>query len=125
VTVVEVSDGSCGFRTRIAAHMEDAVWVGVEISSDCEAAAQWGRRIGRVEWRPCLGPHPLASDLWQSAVETLRHRSCPVLTGVLRAIEAEVGAARPAEILIRFLAGDASERIPESRHGDKAPSADG
>ena len=102
--VVEVADGSCGFSTRIVAHMEDAAQVAITVSSECDAAAKWGKKIGRVDWRQCLGPRPLESSLWQSALETLNHRSCPVLTGVLRAIEAEVGAAKPAAILIRFLA---------------------
>jgi len=126
VKVVEIVDGSCGFSTRIAAHLEDSVQVGITVSSECDAAAKWGREICRVDWRKCLGPRPFESHLWQSAVKTLRHRSCPVLTGVLRAIEAEVGAARPAQILIRFLSPETADRKAGSRHvNKKAPEENG
>lgn len=119
VKVVEVFDGSCGFRTRIAAHSEDAARVGITVSSECDAVAKWGSEIGRIDWRKCLGPRPFESKLWQSATESLRHRSCPVLTGVLRAIEAEVGAAKPAEILIRFLSTETVDRKTDSLLGNK------
>lgn len=119
VKVVEIVDGSCGFSTRIAAHLEDSVQVGITVSSECDAVAKWGGEIGRIDWRECLGPRPFESHLWQSAMETLRHRSCPVLAGVLRAIEAEVGAAKPARILIRFLSRETADRKPDSRRGNK------
>ena len=108
--VVEIFDGSCGFHTRIAVHKENADRVRITVTSECEAVVKWGGEIGRVEWRPCLGPHPFESHLWRSAAENLRHRSCPVLTGVLRAIESEVGAAKPADVLIRFLSEENSGR---------------
>lgn len=108
MNVVEVIDGSCGFRTRIAVHLKDGENVGLTVSSDCQAAADWGRENDSVDWRQCLGRHTLQSPLFKTAMETLRHRSCPVLTAVLRAIETEVGAARPAEIRIRFLTGKTS-----------------
>jgi hypothetical protein len=119
VKVVEIVDGSCGFATRIAAHLEDSVQVGITVSSECDAVAKWGGEIERVDWRECLGPRPFESHLWQSAIKTLRHRSCPVLTGVLRAIEAEVGAAKPARILIRFLSRETAERKADCQRGEK------
>jgi hypothetical protein len=121
VKVVEVVDGSCGFSSRIAVHREDAAWVKIAVSSECDAAAKWGEEIGRVDWRQCLGSRPLESHLWQSALEKLHHRSCPVLTGVLRAIEAEVGATKPADILIRFLSVQNSDRTQEWPAGSESP----
>jgi hypothetical protein len=121
VKVVEVVDGSCGYSTRIAVHSKDADRVAITVFSECDAAAEWGKEISRVDWKECLGSRPLESHLWQSALETLRHRSCPVLTGVLRAIEAEVGATKPAKIMIRFLAGENSDRRKECPAGDENP----
>lgn len=105
---VEVIDGSCGFRTHITAHLEDTDMVGLTVSSECEAVTRWGHQIARVDWRECIGRNPMTSRLWQSAMEILRHRSCPVLAAVLRAIETEVGATLPADIQIRFLSGEKS-----------------
>ena len=103
MTVVEVIDGSCGFRTRIVVRMENSAIVRLTVSSECDAVARWGLGVDLVEWRECLGKRPFESHLWRSAMETLPHRSCPVLTAVLRAIETEIGATKPAEVAIRFL----------------------
>jgi hypothetical protein len=107
---MEVADGSCGFLTRIVVNMEDDTQVGITLSSECQAVEKWGWEIGRVDWRECLGQHPMESHLWRSAMEKLRHRSCPVFTGVVRAIETEVAAAKPAGIVIRFISGDTSDQ---------------
>jgi hypothetical protein len=103
MTVVEVDNDACGFRTRITVRREGGFIVRLKVASECEAVEQWGRGIARTDWRCCLGRHPLDSVLWRTAVETLNHRSCPVLTATLRAIETEIEAARPADIRIRFL----------------------
>jgi hypothetical protein len=105
----EVIDGSCGFRTHVAANRKDKVWVELTITSECDAVTKWSHSIKEVNLKKCLGQNPLTSRLWQSAMEMLRHRSCPVLTGVLRVIEVEVGAALPADIQIHFLASRKSE----------------
>ena len=104
--VVDVFDGSCGSHTRITVCREDARTVNLTVSSDCEAAACWGQTNKQVDWRQCLGKDFPQSHLWQSAVKILRHRSCPLPMTTLRAIEAEVGATRPADIRIHFLSSE-------------------
>lgn len=102
MTVVDVFDGACGFHTRITARREDAATVHLSVSGDCEAATRWAQRIKQVNWRQCLGKDFPQSELWQSSMKMLRHRSCPLPMTALRAIEAEVGATKPADIRIHF-----------------------
>jgi hypothetical protein len=106
VRVLEVIDNSCGFRTRIVACRKDRAVVTLDISSECEAVSRWGDQISEVEWRECLGKKPLESKLLCSAFQMLKHRSCVVPAAVIRAIEAEVGAAIPAGITVRFIGGE-------------------
>jgi hypothetical protein len=106
VRVLEVIDDSCGFRTRIVACRKDRAVVTLNISSECDAVSRWGDQITEVEWRECLGKNPLESHLLRSAFGMLKHRSCVVPAAVLRAVEAEVGAAIPAGVTVRFLPGE-------------------
>jgi hypothetical protein len=115
VNVVDVFDESCGFHTRITVCKENADMVNLTVASDCEAATRWGQTIKQVDWRQCLGKKFPQSLLWQSAMKILRHRSCPLPMTTLRAIEAEVGATRPADIRIHFLPSEE----PDKRNAPK------
>ncbi|MBI9083104.1 MAG: hypothetical protein JEZ11_05860 [Desulfobacterales bacterium] len=103
MTTVIVENEACGFRTQITVVRKDRYSVAIVIESDCEAVVRWGKAIGEIDWRACLGDQPLTSRLWQTAIEILPHRSCPVLIGTLRAVETAVGLARPAGVRIRFI----------------------
>lgn len=127
MTVVDVIDGSCGFHTRITAQREGAGTVNLTVSGGCEVATHWGQTIKKVDWRQCLGKGFPQSELWQSAMKMLRHRSCPLPMATLRAIEAEVGATKPADIRIHFLS--TKETVAQSVSGkteiDSLPRTNG
>lgn len=106
MTLVEVDAGSCGFKTRIGVSKTDAWTVSISISSDCEAVEKWGDRLGPVNWRECLGKNAFLSQIFISAADCLKHPSCPVHIGLLKAIEVEIGASLPADATIRFLPGE-------------------
>lgn len=103
LTTVVVDNEACGFSTKITVRRIGRDRVGIVLESDCESVTRWSEDLGRVDWRACLGGRPLDSHLWRSAVGTLPHRSCPVLTATLRAVETAVGLARPAGVSIRFV----------------------
>ncbi len=75
----------------------------MHLSSDCKAAEKWGRQLEALDWRDCLGPNALSSPIFLQAAEHLKHPSCPACVGLLKAIEAEVGAALPVNTAIRFV----------------------
>lgn len=103
MTTVIVENEACGFRTQITVTRSGRDGVNIVMDSDCEAVGRWGEAIGKTDWRDCLGGRPLASRLWQTAMEHLPHRSCPVLCGTLRAVETTVGLALPAGVRIYFV----------------------
>ena len=106
MTTVVVENEACGFRSQIIVTRRDRDSVAIVMESGCEAVVRWGDAIREIDWRACLGSRPLESRLWQTAMEILPHRSCPVLTGTLRAIETAVGLARPAGVRIRFVSSE-------------------
>lgn len=115
MNVVDVFDESCGFHTRITVRRKNAGTVNLAVASDCEAATRWGQTIKQVDWRQCLGKDFPQSLLWQSAMKILLHRSCPLPMTTLRAIEAEVGATRPADIRIHFLPSEETAELNAPR----------
>ena len=106
MTLVEVDAGACGFITRIGVSKIDARTVSISISSDCEAVEEWGDQLGSVNWRECLGENAFSSQIFISAADCLKHPTCPVYVGLLKAIEVEIGASLPADATIRFLPGE-------------------
>ena len=106
MTLVEVDAGSCGFKTRIGVAKTDFRMVSVKISSNCEAVKQWGDRLESVNWRECLGENAFSSQVFISAADCLKHPTCPVYLGLLKAIEVEVGASLPADATIRFISDE-------------------
>ncbi len=103
MTSVEVFNGSCGYLTRVVGCRETADIIRISIVTDCQSVRQWGLSIKSTDWRSCLGKNAQHSSFWQSAFGILQHRSCPVIAGVLRAIETEMDIAPPADARIRFL----------------------
>ena len=106
MTLVEVYAGACGFTTRIGVSKTDVRTVSISISSDCEAVEEWGDQLGSVDWRECLGKNAFSSQIFISTADCLKHPTCPVYVGLLKAIEVEVGASLPADATIRFLPGE-------------------
>ena len=107
MTRVAVACGACGFQADIEVVRDGGRAVSLRLASRCEAVARWGATLGRIHWRDPLGRAAEALEFWRSALDMLKHRSCPVPLAVLKAIEVEIGAALPADVTIRFGHSDA------------------
>lgn len=103
MTRVEVDAGVCGCMIRIGVWKIDTRTVGVSLSSDCRAAERWGKQIESLNWCECLGKNAPSSPIYKQAARYLKHPSCPAPIGLLKAIEAEIGAALPVDAAIRFV----------------------
>ncbi len=103
MTKVEIKAGICGFTTRVSAEKKDKKSVSLVIQSDCEAVNKLAAELSEAGWddlfynRFALGP---AS---QVAARTLAHPACPVLSGILKCTEAELGLALPGGAGITFV----------------------
>jgi hypothetical protein len=103
MTRVAVECGACGFSADLEVVRAGNRQVRLKVASGCEAVNRWGAAVARIRWPAVLGRAPEIQEFWGSALDMLTHRTCPVPLAVLKAIEAEIGAARPADVTIRFL----------------------
>ncbi len=103
VTRVEVHAGVCGFTARVEVEREAGA-LRVVIRSGCAMVSRLGERIGRLlpaEAAARFSENPV----FRTAEGCIAHASCPVLAGVLKAVEVEAGLALPGDSWIRFVDG--------------------
>lgn len=99
---VLIDPGICGLPTTVAVTRTDRTRVRVEIASECEQVKEMAQLLGReLDVRRAFGPM-CKTAVYEAAGPTLRHAACPVPMAVLKAIEAEVGAALPKDVTVTF-----------------------
>ena len=106
MTRVEIEAGACGFTARVEV-VREARGLRVSIASDCEMVCRFGERLPVLPARRFaarIGENPV----FRAADGCVAHPSCPVLVGVLKAVEVEAGVSLPAAVRIRFLDGGTS-----------------
>ena len=101
MTRVIVEAGICGFITTVEATRTGKRTVSVVVKSDCEAVAELNGDLQELTWTEALGK-PGESVVWKCVCEHIHHPSCPVVIGILKAIEAELDLAIPRDVAIRF-----------------------
>jgi hypothetical protein len=101
VTRVVVEAGICGFTTTVEATKTGKRRVSVVVESDCEGVAEMNGQLQDMDWLEALGP-PGKSVVWNCACAHIKHPSCPVPMGILKAIEVELDLALPKDVVIRF-----------------------
>lgn len=99
---VRVDPGICGFPATIKVERVAKDRVTVHIACACDQVKLFGERVADLEWRRAFGPM-CASEVYEAASETLKHVACPVPMALLKAIEAEIGAALPRDVTVRFV----------------------
>lgn len=98
----EIDAGICGFQTTVRAEAESMRKVKLTIESDCpqirKAAEQLPEMDMLEELRAGLGQGHVYSVL----SECVRHVTCPVGSGILKAAEASAGLALPKDVSIKL-----------------------
>jgi len=106
MTKVKINPGVCGFITSVEAESEDGQEVRLKIKSGCEPVRkmfdedQLGGAFDSFE--VCL-MHPGEGSMLAYAREKFPiHCGCPVLSGIVKAVEAECRLALPRDATITF-----------------------
>ena len=100
MTKVVVDPGICGFTTTVEVTRMSSRKVGITITSECEKVSELGTQLREVDWSDALS---LRETVWSTNPrECLTHITCPVPLAILKAIEVEIGAALPKDVVIRF-----------------------
>ena len=101
MTRVTVDAGVCGFITTVEVTRLSSQLVSVAIVSDCELVGKMGQELASINWQEALKPR-VDSPVHKAAREHLKHVACPVSVAILKAIEVEIGAALPKDVVLRF-----------------------
>lgn len=102
MTEVEIKAGACGFTIRVTAKKKDQKSVSLVIDSDCEAVNKMAQELGEAGWDDLFYNRFALGPACEIASRTLAHPSCPVLSGILKCTEAELGLALPTGASIEF-----------------------
>jgi len=105
MTKVVVEAGVCGFSTTITVVKLPSQRVRITLVSDCEMVSKIGGQLEELDWRSALRQKGNRL-VYKAAFQCTRHATCPVPVAILKAIEVEVGAALPGDVIIRFEATD-------------------
>lgn len=105
MTKIVVDPGICGFTAVVEVTRLSARRVRVVIDTDCEMVSGMNGELAGLDLRLASAP-PGDSLVYKIAARHIGHAACPIPMAILKAIEVEVGAALPEDIIIHFEATD-------------------
>ena len=108
MTKVMINPGVCGFITSAEAVSEDGLEVKVKVKSGCEPVMNMMKELGDTfdSYEVCL-VKPGKGPFYAYASEHFPvHCACPIIAGVIKAIEAECKLALPRDASIVFEKND-------------------
>lgn len=106
---VKVFAGICGFTTHIEAHDCGNYSASLTLDSECPNWKKVGEILGDSELEVLKelfkdkDTGVLNSKVLNEALTKIPHVSCPVISGVLKALEVSVGLALPKNSSINFI----------------------
>jgi hypothetical protein len=106
MTTTLTDPGPCGFLARTEANSEDGMEVTITVRTGCANIRGMVEALGPAfdAYDLCLRK-PGDGPLYEYAREHFpAHASCPVISGILKAVEGECGLALKKDVSIRFLA---------------------
>lgn len=105
MTTVEINPGVCGFVTKVTAESEDGLTVKVHAASGCESVRDMMKDLGDVfdSFEVCL-KKPGDGVFYKYASEHFPvHCGCPIISGIIKAVEAECNLALKKDVSIKFV----------------------
>jgi len=103
MTEVEINAGACGFITRVRASKDGAQRVELAINSGCAAVEKLAAELKELGFDELLRHRFAQGPVAELAGRTLKHSACPVVAGILKAAEVELGLNVPKEAAITFV----------------------
>lgn len=102
MTKVTIHCGACGLSTSVKAEKCDDKEVEITLDSECERVKKMQDDISTLNMMAAFTGF-LNNPVYRSAARHLPHVACPVPSGILKALEVELGFNVPQDASIRFL----------------------
>ncbi len=101
MTKVTIRPGICGLNTVVIAEKEKKK-VRLTIVTDCDMVRAMAEELKELDIMATFTGF-LTNPVYRAASKHLRHVTCPVPCGILKALEVEAGLALPRDVSIEFL----------------------
>jgi hypothetical protein len=105
MTVANVQAGACGFCTKIIAEKKDRRTVDIKLVSECKAVEALAAKfpdLNPLTLVDIIGKGIQRNKIFEAGASTLSHSACPVLVGIIKAAEVELGLNIPSPVHIDF-----------------------
>lgn len=105
---VEISSGICGFTTIVHAEDQTGYKASFRLETECPNWKKVNDILGgkvlniMTELFKEKATGTLNSQVLDVSLKTIPHVSCPVISGILKALEVSVGLALPKDATIKF-----------------------
>lgn len=106
---VNINAGICGFSTLVTATKEKGYDASFQLESQCPNWQKVNAKLGgqpldmMAELFKDRETGEVHSQVIDTALKTIPHVSCPVISGILKAMEVSVGLALPKDAVIQFV----------------------
>jgi len=102
MTKVQVNPGVCGFTVIVRVERDRDRNIHISLDTECEMVKKMAEEISFLEFRAPFSAI-LHNPVYRVASKNLKHPACPVPSGILKAIEVEMGACLPRPVGITFI----------------------
>ena len=92
--------GACGFRATVRVESKARYRAVIRVESKCPHISAFAGELGELDVMKELFNGE--SQITAAAASNIPHRSCPVVIGILKALEVCAGLAVPKEVSISF-----------------------
>lgn len=101
MTKLTIHPGICGYVIGVSARKTNDKKVLISIDTECETVQQMKDDIAMLDWKEALTGF-IENPVYRSADRCLQHIACPVPSGILKALEVELGICLPEDVTITF-----------------------
>ncbi len=105
MTKIKIDPGACGLLTEIEVTRKEDKVFDLKITSDCEMVEKLGKELPELAFMDAF-KRILDNPVYSAGSNCLKHVSCPVPAGILKALEVEAGLAVPRKVSIEFISDD-------------------
>lgn len=101
MTSLEIHAGACGFIIDITVAREEKGLISVIVDTRCEMVEAFVKSLSNIAYMECLRNVP-SNPVFAASFACIRHPGCPVPSGLIKAIEVEVGTSLIKDVSISF-----------------------
>lgn len=101
MTRVTVEAGICGFSVLVSVQRDKDRNLHISLDTECEMVKKMAEDISFLEFRAPFAAI-MYNPVYKSASKNLKHAACPVPSGIVKAIEVELGVCLPRPVSITF-----------------------